>query len=629
MIRRTVGLPSVETSDKRVLRLKFFSLLVGVTALLLIIRYGSIMLGGSESPRSYPSPEIERGPILDRRGRLLAIQTRLDTVTAWKPDISDLETTVTILADILEIPREELDSRFKTTNGFLTVQRTITPSQSNAIREELRRGNLRGISLQEDFGRSYPERDAAAGVIGYVGVDDIGLAGIEYMFSQELLPSVTDESDLVMGNQVFLTLDLAIQNFADDLGKGLLETYNADAVMIIVADIQNADLLAMSSQPSYDLNSYQSYPAERRRNRLISRIYEPGSVFKIFSLAGILDLEGITLSDTFDTAGGYRSQDGSFSITDLANYGRINARDIIKYSSNVGAAYASERVDPGSFYTMLRKFGFGDRTGISLNGEERGLLSVPERWSNRTRQTIAIGQEIGVTAIQMVAAGLTLANEGILLRPQIVDRIVSPSGEVIRRFEREPVREVLAPATALTMLSLMESATEPGGTARRIEEEGIRIAAKTGTAEVFDPEAGGYSSEHFIASTLAIFPVDRPELLIYLVIDYPRGPEYLGGRIAAPAVDSLIEFLVPYWDIPRDTDTVTRHPGSISITEQRLPPLDGVIPDYTGLSARTLVPLLGRDDLTTRIIGSGWVVSQDPPPGTPFSKGLILTLELE
>jgi cell division protein FtsI (penicillin-binding protein 3) len=619
----------VEASDKRVQRLKVFALLIGITALLLIIRYGTVMLGGAESPRQYPSPEIERGPILDRRGRILAIQTRLDTVTAWKPDITDMESTVTILSDILELPRDELDNQFRTTNGFLTVQRTITPSQSDAIREEIRRGNLRGISLQEDFGRSYPERDAAAGVIGYVGVDDIGLAGIEYMFSGELLPAVAESSDLVMGNQVFLTLDLAIQSFADDLGKELLERYDADAVMIVVADTKDGDLLAMSSQPSFDANSYRSYPADQRRNRLISHVYEPGSVFKIFSLAGILDLGGITLSDTFNTTGGYRSQDGRFVITDLADYGRINAREIIKYSSNVGAAYASERVDAGSFYTMLRKFGFGDRTGIDLNGEERGLLSVPERWSNRTRQTIAIGQEIGVTAIQMVAAGLSLANNGILLHPQIVDRIVSPTGEVVRRFNREPVREALAPATASIMISLMESATEPGGTARRIQEEGIRIAAKTGTAEVFDREIGAYSDEHFIASTLAIFPADRPELLIYLVIDHPRGPEYLGGRIAAPAVDSLIEFLVPYWDIPRETDTVTRHPGRISVQEQTLPPVDDVVPDYTGLSARTLVPLLGRDDMTVRINGSGWVVSQDPPAGAPFSEGLILTLELE
>jgi len=619
----------VDASDKRLHRLRIFAFLIGGIAALLFFRYTLIMLPGRGNTPTTGSPEVERGPILDRRGRILAIQTRLDTVTAWKPDIDDPETTIEILAEILDIPQDELGDRLKTSSGFLTVQRTITPSQSDAIRREKQQGNLKGISLQEDFGRSYPERDSAGSVIGYVGVDDIGLSGIEYMFSGELQPPPSPENDLSMGNQVFLTLDLAVQSFADELGRDLLETYNADSVMIIVADTKSADLLAMSSIPSFDPNSFRSYDAERRRNRLISHIYEPGSVFKIFSIAGIIDLGGIGLTDVFNTSGGYQSTDGGFVISDLFDYGRISAKEIIKYSSNVGAAYASEQVDPGSFYAILRKLGFGERTGVDLNGEERGLLNPPEQWSARSRPTIAIGQEIGVTAIQMVAAGLTLANNGIFLRPQIVNRIVSPAGEVIRRFEREPVREVLKPSTANTMLSLMESATESGGTARRIQVEGIRVAAKTGTAEVFDPKQGRYSDEHFIASTLAIFPADRPELLIYLVIDHPRGPEFLGGRIAAPAVDSLIEFLVPYWDIPRDTDVVTHHPGKVVVDEQRLPPIGDVIPDYRGLSARTLVPLLQRDDLTVRITGSGWVVSQDPKPGSPFQKGTVLTLELE
>ncbi len=580
-----------------------------------------------------PSPEVERGPILDRRGRILAIQTRLDTVTAWKPDVSEMDSTITILAEILQVPREELHERFSTSRDFLIVQRTITPSQSDAIRREFQQGNLDGITLQEDFGRSYPEREAAASVIGYVGVDDIGLEGIEYMFSGELQPSVENieprDGEIVMGNQVFLTLDLAIQSFADELGDELLQTYNADSVMIIVADATTADLLAMSARPSFDPNSFRSYDAERRRNRLISHIYEPGSVFKVFSVAGILDLGGIEPDDTFNTTGGYRSDDGAFVIRDLADYGRINAEEIIKYSSNVGAAYASETVDPGAFYAMLRKFGFGETTGIDLNGEERGLLNRPENWSARSRPTIAIGQEIGVTAIQMVAAASTLANDGMLLRPQIVDRIVSPTGEVIRRFEREPVREVLAPQTAATMLELMSSSTEPGGTARRINVEGVTVAAKTGTAEVFDPVSGEYSDEHFIASTLALFPAEQPELLIYLVIDHPRGPEYLGGRIAAPATDRLIEFLVPYWNIPRESDTVVRHPGRVVVNSRELPPIGEVLPDYRGLSARTILPLMNREDITVKVSGSGWVAAQDPPPGTPFEPGMTVTLELE
>ncbi|MFW5795566.1 MAG: penicillin-binding protein [Alkalispirochaeta sp.] len=618
-------------SDRRHQRYLFVGSALAVVAVLLVVRYGVIMLPGAAAGPVPRTPEIERGPILDRRGRILAIQTRLETVTAWKPEVDDLEGTIDTLSRILQIPRDEVGARFRGTNSFVIVERTITPSQSDAIRGEIARGNLSGVRLQEDFGRNYPERETAASVIGYVGVDDIGLAGIEYMFSGELIPSpdAGDETPLLMGNQVFLTLDLAIQSFADDLGVRILDEYDAESVMIAVAHAPTGDLLAMSAQPSFDPNTFRQYSEDERRNRLISHIYEPGSVFKVFSLAAFLDLGGISETDSFPTSGGYRADDDSFVITDLADYGMVTPREIIKFSSNVGAAYASERVEPGSFYSILQAFGFGERTGVDLNGEEAGLLAKPSVWSRRTQQTMAIGQEIGVTAIQMIAAALILANDGVLLRPQIVDRIVSPTGEVVRRFDREPVREVISPATARQMLDFMRSATEPGGTARRIQVEGIDVAAKTGTAEVFDSETGQYSSEHFIASTLALFPADDPEIIVYVVIDHPRGVEFYGGRIAAPEADALIEFLVPYWDIPRNTDTVTEHPGRITVVDPELPELRDIVPDYYGLPIRTLMPLLQRDDISVRIIGSGHVIRQHPAPGAPMEPGMEIRLELE
>jgi cell division protein FtsI (penicillin-binding protein 3) len=434
---------------------------------------------------------------------------------------------------------------------------------------------------------------------------------------------------LAIGNQVFLTIDLAIQSAADQLGQRLLAMHQADSVMILVAAARTGELLAVSSVPSFDPNNFARYSADERRNLPISRVYEPGSVFKVFSVASFLELDGIDLTDQFNTTGGYASNDGSFLITDLADYGFVDAEEIIKYSSNVGAAYASERVEPGSLYATLRRFGFGEPTEIDLNGEERGLLATPERWSARTRPTLAIGQEIGVTAVQMIAAATVLANDGVLLRPQIVDRIISPTGEIVRQFEREAVREVLSPATARTMLQLMDRATDPDATGRRIQVEGVNVAAKTGTAEVFDPELGTYSDEHFIASTLALVPADEPELIVYVVIDHPRGESYLGGRIAAPAVDEMIEFLVPYWDIPRDTDTVVEHPGRIVARQPQLPPLAATVPDYRDLPIRTLLPLLGREDVDVRISGSGWVIRQNPPPGTPFEPGMRIDLELE
>lgn len=617
--------------DSRQRRIRSSAIILLVLAAVLTVRYGSIMLPGNPAATASSAARIERGPILDRRGRVLAIETRLDTVTGWKPEIRDISGTARILADILDRDPREIGEILASTEGFVTVQRTITPSQSRRIEAQQRLGNLAGIRLQPDVGRSYPEREAAAAVIGYVGVDNTGLSGVEYMFSPYLAPASGGDSSnpVLMGNQVFLTLDLAIQGASDDLGRRLLGLHQADSVMILVMDARTGGILSMSTTPSFDLNNFRGYPSEERRNQSISRIFEPGSVFKIFSVAAFLELGGITVQDRFDTSRGYTAERGNFTITDLANYGVIGPEQIIKFSSNVGAAFASESVEPGAFYAMLTSFGFGNVTGIDLNGEERGILARPEFWSARSRPTIAIGQEIGVTAIQMVTAATALANEGFVLRPQIVDRIVAPSGEVIQRFGREPVRQVLSSSTARTMLELMRSSTDPDGTARRISVEGVPVAAKTGTAEVYDTARRQYSDTHFIASTMALFPAFDPELIVYVAIDYPRGESFLGGRIAAPAVDELIEFLVPYWNIPRETDTVIEHPGRIVVRRRETPSLDDTVPDFAGVPMRSLIPLLAMEEIDLRIQGSGYVVSQDPPPGTPVTPGMTIRLELE
>jgi len=614
-----------ETTDKRARRLTIVGVAVLIAATVIIVRYATVMLAPVPAPVE-SAPEIERGPILDRRGRILAIQTRLDTVTAWKPLIADVNRTATVLGDILDLEPREIAGRLAATDGFLTIQRTITPSQSERILAEIRQRNLPGIQLEADTGRSYPEREAAAFIIGFTGVDNVGLTGIEYMFSRELLPEGgadgTAGQALAMGNQVFLTIDLAIQSAADDLGRRLLQLHQADNVTIVVGDVTTGQLLAVSTLPSFDPNHFRDYSAEERRNRFISSIYEPGSVFKVFSVASFLELGGITPEDRFNG--------GSVQHVRRIRLRGRPARDNRPRRLRVGNSRGDSQVFEQRWSRL--RFGTG-RPGSVLRDAHplrfRGLLATPERWSSRTRPTIAIGQEIGVTAVQVFAAATVFGNDGVLLRPQIVDRVVSPTGEVLRRFTREPVREVLSPETTRAVLAYMDAATDPGSTARRIQVDGLSIAAKTGTAEVIDPVTRSYSEEHFLASTLALFPADEPELLVYIVIDYPRGESFYGGRIAAPAVDEMIEFLVPYWDIPRDTDTVTTHPGRIVTRDPTLPVLDEVIPDYTGLPVRTLLPLLGREDISVVIEGSGWVVDQIPTPGTPFQPGMTLRLELE
>jgi cell division protein FtsI (penicillin-binding protein 3) len=602
--------------------------LLGIFALTLVFHYGRIMLTpGPEGSDPIADVQIERGPILDRNGRLLAIQTELPTVTVWTPYVEDPEATAEQLSRILDLDYDALLSNLQLENRDVIVKRTISPGEAEIIELLKQQGELRGVNLRRDFGRIYPEGRTASHVLGFTGTDNRGLEGIELTQNAILSPG-NRAGSREYGSQIVLTIDVVIQHTMEQIADRLMETHNPDSVMIMVLDAPTGEFLSYVSVPDFDPNEFSQYDENARRNRPIQMAYEPGSVFKVFSLASMIHLGGVNDASRFDTTGGYTSDQIDIPITDLGNYGVLSPGGIIKYSSNVGAAYASDTVDRESFYYMLRQFGFGQTTELELNGEERGLLAPENRWSGRTKPTIAIGQEIGVTAVQMVQAATALANDGVMLRPHLIKRIVDASGSVIREFQREPVREVLRRPVADQILEYMRGASEANGTGRRAAIEGVNISVKTGTAEVIDPATGRYSDELFVASTLAIFPTEDPRLIIYVVIQHPRGESFLGGVIAAPVVREIAEFLIPYLQINTGEQRITDLPQNVEIFEPALPEIGTTIPDFTGLPLKTVIPLYGRDDLYVQIRGSGWVVSQDPLPGSPYREGMELTLYL-
>ena len=600
---------------------------VGLVVVLILTRYGQIMVGADPAPtdRDAASPNpVERGPILDRNGRILAIQTELETVWAWRPEVEDPARVAAELAPLIDMDETEVRDKLAGPVGSVTIRRAISPAQSEAIRAAREDGMIAGIRLRDDYGRSYPEEESLGPVVGFVGDDGDGLAGIEYTMEPWLEPGDDEQR---FGNQVFLTVDMNIQYEAERLARRALEEHRADSVMLLTMDSRSGDILGYASLPSYDPNRFSSYREDARRNRPIADVYEPGSVFKIFSVGSLLQLGAITPESTFATTGVY--DEVTPPIRDLANYGTVDTPGILRLSSNVGAAMASERADDRSFYTMLRLFGFGEETGVDLNGEEAGILARPDNWSGRTKPTLAIGQEIAVTALQLVSAATVYANSGILIKPNIIDKVVSPSGRVLVDYGRTPVREVVSPETARTVLAAMEQAVAGNGTARRMRYEGLRIGAKTGTAEKLDPQTGTYSEEAFVASTLAILPVDDPSIIVYMVIDHPRAGEFYGGRIVTPILREYLDFLVPYMGIPVEGDTTVVHAGRIEVAPITLPRLGDTVPDFTGLPKRTLLPLLEREDISVRIEGYGWVVRQSPEAGTPLREGTTITLELE
>jgi cell division protein FtsI (penicillin-binding protein 3) len=619
--------PRAGDPSKHPLRFAVFIGLLSLTAGALLLRYGYLMLGGGGGGiEQQPARLVERGPILDRNGRVLALYTRLANVTAWRSSIRDLQELGDDLAPLLELDAGYIRERIADSpTDFVYLKKQIDESTIRLVEEAQAEGRLRGVGLDYIPGRIYPERNLASQIIGFVGDENRGLEGIEYAYEKDLA------GDGGKGSQVVLTIDTNVQYILERLAGDTMQETGAEAVMFMAMDPRTGEILGSASLPNYDPNDIRFTGEDQRMNRPAVWAYEPGSVFKIFSLAALLD-SGVMTGDTaffcngrYDhlSAGGER-----ILINCLGAHGRVTARDIIVVSCNAGAAYASDLAEADPFYQGLRVFGFGSRTLSGTPGETAGFLRSPERWSGRSKPTIAMGQEISVSALQVIQAAGAIANDGVMVPPRMVSRIVSPDGAVNHPWDSGPARQVIKPETARLIRSAMVDVTSDIGTGWRANVEDLSLAVKTGTAQIIDPETLAYSSTDFIASCIALLPAESPSLILYLVIVKPQG-EILGGRIAAPAVRQAAESLVDYLGIPRGRNPQILHSGRIALPQDRIPEIADTVPDFSGLSKRSLTPLLLRDDLHVEIQGEGWVRRQSPPPGSPITPETLIYLELE
>ncbi|MDR1024518.1 MAG: penicillin-binding protein [Treponema sp.] len=616
-----------QNSKKTSRRFTVFFVFMAAAALVLLGRYGYLMLGGRETgtSRSQERP-AERGPILDRNGRVLALYTRLANVTAWRSSIPDLEAAGEELAPILEQNAASIRERIiNSPTDFVYLKKQIDESTIKLIEEAQAAERLQGIDLEYIPGRIYPERNLASQIIGFVGDENRGLEGIEYAFEGELAGSGEK------GNQVVLTIDINVQYILEQIAGETLRETGAESVMFLAMDPRTGDILGSASLPNFDPNNIRSSTEIQRMNRPAIWAYEPGSVFKIFSLANLLDRGAIAGDTTFLCNGYYEHITGRgerIRINCLGAHGRVTLRDIIVVSCNAGAAYASDQLGEDAFYEGIRNFGFGSRTLSGIPGETAGFLRSTDLWSGRSKPTIAMGQEISVSTLQVLQAATAIANDGIMVPPRVVSRIASPEGNEIRNWDSGPARQVIKPETAQTIRSAMVDVTSDIGTGWRVNVQDLSLAVKTGTAQVTDPETLSYSDTDFIASCIALLPAESPSLILYLVIVKPRG-ETLSGRIAAPAMRQAAEALVEYMGIPRGLNPLVLHPSQVTLPQDRVPVITDTVPDFTGLSKRSLIPLLLRDDIHIEMLGEGWVRRQNPPPNTPITPETTIYLEFE
>jgi cell division protein FtsI (penicillin-binding protein 3) len=616
----------------------FVCALLAITAAL-VARYAIVMLGGNEAApaASGRAVHIARGPILDRNGRLLAVQTRLGNVTAWRPEIRDLDETVRLLAPVLLMAEDIIKERLsESPTDFVYLKKRIDAGSMDAIEGMKIEGRLRGIRIEPVFGRIYPENKLAGQVIGFVGDENSGLAGIEYAFNADLSGknnNPVSETNDETGAAVMLTIDINIQNSLEDIAASALRENNAEAVMLLAMDALTGEILGSASLPNFDPNDFQSYNIAERMDKPALWAFEPGSVFKVFSLAAMLDAGAISEQSVFVCDGHYERTTNlgeKVVINCLGQHGRVTAREILVFSCNAGAAYASDTMGQSVFDIKLRDMGFGARTGAGVPGETAGVFSQTSRWSARSKPTIAIGQEIAVSALQILQAATAIANKGVMTSPRLVRSVIPQDGRPEQPFVTPPPRKVLSAETTAAILDGMRAGAEAeGGIGRRAGIADIPMAVKTGTAQITDNANGKYSETDYIASTLALLPADNPSLIIYMAITRPKGRSYFGAAIAAPAIREAAQAVVNYLGLPRGLNPQVSHSGEITIPRQNAPQIDGIVPDFTGMSKQRILPLLLRDDIAFNLSGNGWVARQSPPPGTPVTPGMVITLEFE
>ncbi|HWW60783.1 MAG TPA: penicillin-binding transpeptidase domain-containing protein, partial [Thermoanaerobaculia bacterium] len=567
-----------------------------------------------------------RGSIFDARGRVLAESVVAESIYADPQAIADRRAAARSLASVpaLGLTAREIEEKLRGGGGFAWIARQL-PLEVSA---EVRKRKVTGIYFLEEHRRSYPRATLAANVIGYVGVDGQGLGGIEHSLDPQvrgtpgkvtLLRDARRGMYLVGGEgpnrprdgrNVILTIDSVVQFIAERALAKALGQYHATGGSVIVMDPRDGAVLAMASQPTFDPNRFRDFAPAAWRNRNVQDMYEPGSTFKVVTASAGLEEGVVTPSQILDC------NNGAITIANVTihehgnnRYGLMTFEDVMVHSSNVGAVRVAMALGDRRFYSYMRKFGFGERTGLQLPGEATGMLKRTERWSQVSGPSMSIGQEIGATPIQVVRAISTVANGGVRVEPRIVDRVVDDAGRTLWQPERVTPARVISEKTAAVMNEILKAVVARGTGENAALAEHI-VAGKTGTAQ--KAGRGGYSADKFVASFAGYVPADRPRLVILVVVDEPRGAQY-GGTVAAPVFREIAEATLRYLGVAPSIPSRSIGVGApvLAAFSQSTP----ATPDLRGLDARAAIAIAVKRGLSVRAIGSGVVISQQFEPG--------------
>ena len=523
------------------------------------VRAESLSRLGRTQHREVVAIPAGRGTIYDRSGVQLALGERATTVYANPMQIPNPRAAAVAVERTLGLEADKLYPLLgDRSRGFVYVERQADPAQAAA----LQRLKLPGFGFYPEERRSYPQRSVAAQVLGFVGIDGNGLSGLELLFDRQLSgragqevlmkdPSgrvidVEQRRAEIPGRDLFLTLDHTIQANAEEVLRETVRKWQAKSASAIVLDPRTGSILAMAVQPGYDANRFPSAARDLQRNRTVTDTYEPGSTFKLITVAGALSEHIVSPATRFTLP--YSLQVADRVIHDAEERGTVNysVAQILAHSSNIGAITLAEMLGRTRLSSWISRFGFGRTTGVDFPGESPGIVLPPDKWSGSTIGNVPIGQGIAVTPVQMAAAYAAIANRGIWSRPHLVDHVAGGGRPSLHR------RRLVSTRIAAELMTMLKDVVAEG-TGQYAAIDGYQVAGKTGTAQKPDSH-GGYATGRYVSSFVGIVPASRPRLVVLVAVDEPKGAIW-GGVVAAPAFQQIARFDLQYLEVPPDAPT--------------------------------------------------------------------------
>lgn len=578
--------------------------------------------------------ERQRGTIYDRRGRELAISLRVRSLAANPlkfPTAESREKAARKIAPILGVDQDVIVAKLARSGEFSWIDRKLPDASADAIAAL----KIPGLFFQTEYKRSYPHDSIAAHVLGFVGMDDAGLEGVERSHNGDLRGPDVEGSFLIdaygnpiptggvirypqfNGRSVYLTIDLTVQSSLEQAIGRQIEAFGAKSASGIVVDPATGEILALANYPTFDPNNLVASDPESRRNRAVTDAFEPGSTFKIFSGALALEKGLVKQGEIFVCRGSMVV--GRHSVRCHEAHGTLDYRRALEVSCNVVAMTVAQRMERAAFYEGLAAFGFGRPTGIDLAGEAGGILRTIEHWSGLSNSMLSLGQEISVTALQLASATVAMANGGRLMAPHLISKIADADGRVTRAYAPEVKAYPVKPDVARLMSNILEGVVTRG-TGKMAEVKPFRVAGKTGTAQI-SGSAGGYIGGRYNAVFVGWTPSEAPVLAMAIVVHDPDPSKgYYGGQVSAPIFGWVGTEVMQYFGIrpAMGRDTAGGHPTIRPVRKLAGKFRNGKIevPDLKGLTLRETNEALASLPLSFKPTGSGIAVSQSPAPGT-------------